>query len=282
MAHFIILLISVDLSRSRGNSFPVIFPDLVVIYLIVDILIYSHLLLHVFQSSLSERSAEEKKLQDVKDQLRIREEQILKLKEEKAAALLQQQKLLDTISQMESQIEDVKEMSAEQNRASQIIVDLMAGEYAELELGNERLLSKMSSLQVENESSNFENAKLRSEIMKLREENMKLSKDSDDFKLHSTQVSSSFITENENIFIPPTSPVSVGNVVSLIESAKGGDFCIGGKGFEEFVKLKKENKTLKLQVSDRSLFLICEDNYVWLDISFECNFNFYFILTDFL
>jgi hypothetical protein len=114
-------------------------------------------------------------------------------------------------------------------------MDSIRSSYLILESENTFLKDEMDCMRLSHSTLQSENLihlshilKLEADIKRQKEENL-----SSNNETHST----SFLTEN---------PATL-QAISGLENG-GGEYRIGKGGFEEFVMLKKENKTLKLQV----------------------------------
>lgn len=187
----------------------------------------------------SSRAADERNNQLLQEQLLLLEEKLVEHRELAALSHSNQQSLSDSVSQMKSE----RDTAISQILGSEIKHDSLMSTLTTLQREQEGLISKMSANQKEIQTLHFDVSKLKAEILSLRSENLKLKADCEksNSKL-SAFIATHSVTLPVSILVPPS-------VVSVIESARGGDYSIGGKGYEELTNLRKENKALRLQVS---------------------------------
>jgi chromosome segregation ATPase len=154
------------------------------------------------------------------------------------------------ITLLEKEKDDLSEQLVEnRSRSFTLLADFtflkdemnsIASNYSALQIENTSQNDEMDSIRLSHSTLHSENLnhlshilKLEAGITRLKEENFNLKVDARNNEPPST----SFITEN---------PATL-RAISGLEH-RGGEYRLGKGGFEEFVLLKKENKTLKLQV----------------------------------
>lgn len=200
--------------------------------------------MHSLKVLEASKAADEKKHEQLTNQLNLLEQNSREYKESSALSLLNHQNLSNSILQIKNErdntMTDLEEMKIKVNSLNCNLINL--------ECDKECLTSKVNAGQKETQALHLQVSKLKAEILHLKGENLKLTANCEKGNLQlSTLIASRSVTPPASapvpslILVPPT-------VVSVVESARGGDYRIGGKDYEELTNLKKENKTLKQRV----------------------------------
>ena len=190
------------------------------------------------------RVADDEKHQQLRDQLKLLEQNLRECKESSAISHLNHQNLSNSILQIKSDrdtaITDLEELRLRLKTLNSLLINL--------ESDKECLDLKVTGSLRETQALHLQVSKLKAEILYLKGENLKLTANCEKGTLQlSTLIASRSVTPPTSAPIPSLILVPP-NVVSVMGSARGGDYRIGGKDYEELTNLKKENKTLRQRV----------------------------------
>lgn len=185
------------------------------------------------ESKLSEVATSKLRLQ-----LSQYEAEVANLQESNLRLLSHSKEYQNVITLLENERDGVSEQLLEsESKCYTLLTDFT---FLKEEMENIKLITSAHQSDSHMHSSHVQ--KLKAEIMQLQEENLRRSVD----EMNNDKLSASFLTENPPLIAAP-------GILSVLETG-GGEYRIGKGGFEEFVLLKKENKTLKLQVFATSIW----------------------------